>query len=149
MSAYWFSLASIYNGQTVDQVVTQLSPLGITLHAPMEQPYYYEDELGVVLKCIGEITVDAADGIDAWPHERLPEKHLRTLLSAAQEAFVHPPTQEHRWEHRHRENDDILWSCEVMVAKCDEPLSMGRLIARDHHVKADRISPRKQPAVKL
>ena len=73
MPAYWFSLTSIYPGQTVDQVVTRLSPLGITLHAPAEQPYYYQDELGVVLKCIGEITVDVGDGIDAWPHEPLPD----------------------------------------------------------------------------
>ena len=139
MPAYWFSLTSIYPGQTVDQVVTGLSPLGITLHAPTEQPYYYQDELGVVLKCIGEITVDVGDGIDAWPHERLPERQVRTLLSAAQEAFVHPPTQEHRWEHRRGENDDNFWSCEVMVADCDEPGSTDRLIARDHHVRADRI----------
>jgi hypothetical protein len=139
VSAHWFSITSVYKGQTVDDVVTLLSPLGISLHPPAAQPYCYRDELGYVLRCIGELTVYADDGIVAAPHEQLSERHVRTLLGAAEEAFLHPPTAETRWEH-HRVKASDFWSCEVMLPERDEAERTGRLIARDHHVKAARIT---------
>ncbi len=142
MSAHWFSLTSIYSGQTVDDVLTLLSPLGITLNSPAEPPYCYVDEDGYVLKCLGELTVSVDDGIVASPHEELCERHVRTLLGAAEEAFLHAPTIETRWEHHGDRNaGSSSWSCEVMVAERDKLECTGRLIARDHHIRAARITP--------
>jgi hypothetical protein len=140
MSAYWFSFPSVHSGHTVEQVIKLLGPRGITLHAPIAKAYYYIDEYGALLKSIGMLTVHAGNRIVAWPHEQLPEPQVRALLGAAEEASLHRPTKERRWERRRRNIDKSYWACDVMVAipQTEEPI--GRLIGRDHHINADRIS---------
>jgi hypothetical protein len=115
MAAHWFSIPNLYSGHSLDEVVKLLRPLGITLNAPAQRAYDYVDE-HAVLKCTGGLTVRVRDGIVAWPHEALPERHVRVLLAAAQEAFIHRPTAGTRWDYRPRVNGMSYWSFEVMVA---------------------------------
>ena len=140
MAAHWFRIPSLYSGHSLDEVGRLLRPLGITMNAPTQRAYYYVDEHDVVLKCIGELTVQVGDGIVAWPHENLPERHLRTLLAAAEEAFLHRPTAGTRWDYRPHAHGRSYWSCEVMVASRARPEPTGRLVARDHHIRGDRVS---------